>query len=51
VRLALILSLLVLTGCNSPGVIKQPTYPEVMPLKCADGRFVFINPNKPYKCG
>lgn len=45
--LAAILVALTLTGCNSPGVLRSLPYPEVLPVKCDNGRWAFRNPNKP----
>lgn len=42
-RLFLILSALVLAGCNSTGVLKPLPYPEVLPYKCADGHYKIRN--------
>lgn len=36
---ALLLAALILTGCNSPGVIKPLPYPEAQLYKCADGHY------------
>lgn len=36
---ALFLAALMLTGCNSPGVIKPLPFPDAMPKKCSDGHW------------
>jgi len=40
---ALMLAALMLTGCNSPGVLKPYPHPEALPYKCADGHFKLRN--------